>query len=1049
MIRIVLILAVLCLAIDNARAQMPPELWKLNWMPGYSQLAIASKSNRMVLSNGTEAILMDADTGKKLSAFNCSMDGFPTEVAISPNGNYIAFGYSRNVKYGEINSEGKVVKWSYLRNAISTLNGGKAFVNDTYQIGKFVISDDGILVGICNRFVVFYIKNNRSTEIRLGLDREYANEFLLSPDGQWVAFNPSDGNTEHCTIRKILDAKNDAPFQFPSAGQIRKFSADGKYLATVTAQGKLNIIDLPNKRIINSRQFCSAKDRDGQNMNCWGLTSVDFKGNSNYALLLEQNHMEHVSGIYSRYFHRGNLIVFDVAGNEVYQVPVDTVSYLQGFDFTNSGAIVITKEIVNKNDIQIKARRFDDLRHTLNAQFDEPPRITTTVSSSEITSPTLEYVVEACIQQRSKGAALSVEIKVNNERVFFIENPKEIKPDDCGYALKQKITLNPGVSNKVNIIAINDKGQASYTREVKCTVPRKLPAKDESISYAAMNILLIHDDDDRYNAEYYKRFLETEGSFVTLTDLPGVADRDLSVFDLIVAWVDLYSLKDNKHGPVCWDYNRMSRAAHFLIIEKIKDSGKPFIAIGNAIDLLLTRFEEVMDFSETTNHFIEISETNTLSKQFKTPENKKTITCEVPFIHFALRKKDVGSGSSYIPFAAGLDNNGDIVHPIVRFKSKYGLFGLTAPFELWTPEAKDLLMAFLSSFCEHCPRAKARKAGAVSIVWEQPATATIQTDNASYLLKACLSEPKSTLTEVALLLNGTRVNVPERGIKAVKAGSNCANLFEYNLTLRPGENKIQINAISASGTASSDVRTIYFQKAEMPQTAQRQSSGKRLALVIGNAAYTEGGVLRNPVNDATDIAATLKSMGFDVLLHTDLNLRQMNGALQEFGNKLKSYQVGLFYYAGHGVQVGGENYLVPIDAKLASEGETRYECVPSGILLAKMEEAATTNVIILDACRNNPFARSWSRSAGGAGLAAINAPKGTFIGFATSPGSTASDGSDRNGVFTTAFLKHIKTTGLTIDQIFNRINRTVDELTNGSQTPWKSSSLQDDFYFNR
>jgi len=1004
----------------------------------------------MVLSNGTEAILMDANTGKKLSAFNCTMDGFPTEVAISPNGNYIAFGYTRDVKYGEINSEGKVSKWHYLRNAISNLNGVKAFANDTYQISKFVISDDGRLVGICNRFVVFYIKNNRSTEIRLGLDREYANEFLLSPDGQWVAINPSEGNTEHCTIRKILDAKNEESYQFVSVGKIRKFSTDGKHLATVTARGNLNIIDLSNKQVINSRQFCSSKDSNGLSIDCWGLTSIDFQGNSNYALLLEYTDKEAVSGIYSSYYHRGNLIAFNVVSNEFYQIPVDTVSFLQELIFGFSGAITLAKERSANNKMSLRAWRFEDLLRTGSEQFDEPPRITTTVSSTEITSPNIEYVVEACIQQRSKGPALSVEIKVNDERVFFIENANQIRPGVCGYALKQKITLNPGVFNKVNIIATNDKGQATYNQDVECTVPRKLPTKDESIAYAAMNILLIHDDDDLYNAQNHKRFLETEGSFVTLTDLPEVADRDLTSFDLVVAWVDINSLKDNKHGSACWDYNRLNRAALFEIIKKIKDSGKPIITIGSAMDLLLSWFEEIEDFSGTTNHFIEIIDNYPLRQQYKTPGNKKVITCEMPFFHFALRKKDVGNAANYVPFATGLNNIGDIVHPIVRFKNKYGLFGLAAPFELWTPEAKDLLMAFLSSFCEHCPRANAQKTGAVSSAWEQPATAMVQTNNATYLLKACLSEPKSKLTEVAVLLNGTRVNIPERGMKAVKAGSSCANLFEYNLTLRPGENKIQINAISASGTTNSGVRTIHYQKAETVQGGpQNQTSGKRLALVIGNAAYAEGGALRNPVNDATDIAATLKNMGFDVLLHTDLNLRQMDGVLQEFGSKLKNYQVGLFYYAGHGVQVGGENYLVPIDAKLASEGETRYECVPSGILLAKMEEAATTNVIILDACRNNPFARSWSRSAGGTGLAAINAPKGTFIGFATSPGSTASDGSERNGVFTTAFLKHIKTTGLTIDQVFNRINRTVDELTNGSQIPWKSSSLQDDFYFNR
>lgn len=341
------------------------------------------------------------------------------------------------------------------------------------------------------------------------------------------------------------------------------------------------------------------------------------------------------------------------------------------------------------------------------------------------------------------------------------------------------------------------------------------------------------------------------------------------------------------------------------------------------------------------------------------------------------------------------------------------------------------------------------KSIALSITWEQPNTTPVNTTNAAYSIKACISEPKTAINEVAVLLNGTRVNIPERGIKAVKPGSGCANQFEYTLTLSPGENRIQINLTTATGTISSETRTIYYQKTEAVQSnTQNANTGKRLALIIGNSAYLNGDALRNPVNDATDIAATLRNMGFEVLLHTDLSLRQMDKALEEFGKKLKDYRVGLFYYAGHGVQVGGENYLVPIDAKLASEGETRYECVPSGILLAKMEEAATTNIIILDACRNNPFARSWSRSTGGTGLAAINAPKGTFIGFATSPGSTAADGSGRNGIFTNAFLQNIKTPGITIDQLFNRINRTVDGLTNGAQIPWKSSSLQDDFYFN-
>jgi uncharacterized caspase-like protein len=150
------------------------------------------------------------------------------------------------------------------------------------------------------------------------------------------------------------------------------------------------------------------------------------------------------------------------------------------------------------------------------------------------------------------------------------------------------------------------------------------------------------------------------------------------------------------------------------------------------------------------------------------------------------------------------------------------------------------------------------------------------------------------------------------------------------------------------------------------------------------------------------------------------------------------------------LQVKGENYLVPIDAVPKSQGEVEYECYPVGKILAKMEEAANqANIIVLDACRDNPLQRSWSRSTNANGLANINAPQGTFIGFATSPGSTAADGTGRNGVYTGALLEHIRKPNLTVDQLFNAVNGTVKKLTNNQQVPWKASSMSEDLYLTK
>ncbi len=226
------------------------------------------------------------------------------------------------------------------------------------------------------------------------------------------------------------------------------------------------------------------------------------------------------------------------------------------------------------------------------------------------------------------------------------------------------------------------------------------------------------------------------------------------------------------------------------------------------------------------------------------------------------------------------------------------------------------------------------------------------------------------------------------------------------------------------------------------------STNERVALIIGNSDYTSAPLL-NPENDARAMAAALRDNGFVVFEHINMEyMADMKRAIREFGREIQNGGVGLFYYAGHGIQVSGRNYLIPTKAEIYAEEEVEYEAVDVGFALAQMEIAQNRmNIVILDACRNNPFARSW-RSAG-TGLAFINAPTGTLIAYATAPGSVASDGTGSNGLYTEEFLKQVGKQGLKIEDVFKQVRSGVIARSNNLQTPWESSSLVGDFYFKR
>jgi uncharacterized caspase-like protein len=220
---------------------------------------------------------------------------------------------------------------------------------------------------------------------------------------------------------------------------------------------------------------------------------------------------------------------------------------------------------------------------------------------------------------------------------------------------------------------------------------------------------------------------------------------------------------------------------------------------------------------------------------------------------------------------------------------------------------------------------------------------------------------------------------------------------------------------------------------------------KRVALVIGNAAYKES-PLSNPVNDAKDMAQLLTELGFQVIYKQNSSQAEMKSAIREFGNNISKGDVALFYFAGHGAQVNGENYLIPVGAVITKEEEVEYESVNAGLVLAQMASAANRlNIVILDACRNNPFARSFRSQT--RGLAQISAPAGTIIAYATEPGSVAADGRGKNGLYTEELLKAARAPGLKIEEVFKQVRVAVRNRSQGKQTPWESSSLEGDFYF--
>jgi hypothetical protein len=321
-----------------------------------------------------------------------------------------------------------------------------------------------------------------------------------------------------------------------------------------------------------------------------------------------------------------------------------------------------------------------------------------------------------------------------------------------------------------------------------------------------------------------------------------------------------------------------------------------------------------------------------------------------------------------------------------------------------------------------------------------------------------ITEPANTrdfniVTATTVRIAGRAIDAD--GLSSVTVNGKAANFYSdgsFSTSISPTTSSdVTVIATDSKGLSETKTFKISVQQQNITDNnSNTTDSQKRLALVIGNGNYTGAGALKNPVNDARAMKTALEELGFSVIKYENCDQQMMKRAIDEFGRELANNDVGFFFYAGHGLQVKGANYLIPVDAQLQNENDVEYDCVRADRVMAKMEAAnSKTNIVVLDACRNNPFERSWARSTNGNGLAFMNAPQGSLIAYATAPGNTASDGDGENGLYTSALLKQIRVPNASIETVFKKVRQEVIKSSEGKQTPWESTSLTGDFYFKK
>jgi len=308
--------------------------------------------------------------------------------------------------------------------------------------------------------------------------------------------------------------------------------------------------------------------------------------------------------------------------------------------------------------------------------------------------------------------------------------------------------------------------------------------------------------------------------------------------------------------------------------------------------------------------------------------------------------------------------------------------------------------------------------GSVDIRAEKP------DQNGMTLLRGAIRS-KSNIIEIQL--NGRPLEVRP---------DNLGN-FQVQRMTALGSNEYQLLVVDEFGRSTIAKTTVFRASELVAYTKER-----RVALIIGNSNYKEGKLL-NPSNDANDFSMVMSRAGFDVDDLRDASISSMRAAVRKFGDALKKADAGVFYFAGHAVEVKGRNYLIPVGADIRREDEIADQALDVTAVLEKIDTAKKPSLVILDACRNNPFVRSFRTS--GSGLSSIEIPTGTLIAFSTSPGKVAADGNGRNSPFTKHLVQQLLVPNMPIEQVMKTVRRNVIEETRGQQVPWENTSLTADF----
>ena len=340
-----------------------------------------------------------------------------------------------------------------------------------------------------------------------------------------------------------------------------------------------------------------------------------------------------------------------------------------------------------------------------------------------------------------------------------------------------------------------------------------------------------------------------------------------------------------------------------------------------------------------------------------------------------------------------------------------------------------------------------------AITWQTPQLRQV-TEHKRVCTVTVWVRSADAITQLRFIHNGHEVTTQTRGFKRVSGGLE----FSETIQLVDGSNEIYAKATNAIGSTTSEPRLVSYQpdlattdvsllnKSPMGVSTAGVVGQKRLALVVANGSYGKY-PLKNPPNDGRAVKQQLEALGFEVVYKENLPLRDLKQTFDSFVTDLGSHNVGLFYYAGHGLMVGGENYVQPVDADPKAEPDVEFACYPLRQIVARMAYANPkgANLIFWDACRNNPY-RSWHRGTGEPVFAPVQPAVGTMIVFATEPGKQAYDGDEQNGLFTSELVKHISQPNVDIFELVDRIDQGLED-RGFRQPPYLEGRLRGRFIF--